>query len=76
MVFSPARRASRKLLERIVEFVKLAGGVKMSSRKGNILSAFDILDAAREAGKESGQADNEEIMLAAVKYALIKNRIG
>ncbi len=26
VVFSPARRASRKLLERIVEFVKLAGG--------------------------------------------------
>ena len=28
VVFSPARRASRKLLERIVEFVKLAGGEK------------------------------------------------
>ena len=26
VVFSPARRASRKLLERIVEFVTLAGG--------------------------------------------------
>ena len=26
VVFSPARRASRKLLERIVEFVNLAGG--------------------------------------------------
>ncbi|MCA9328773.1 arginine--tRNA ligase [Candidatus Saccharibacteria bacterium] len=51
--------------------VKLAGGVKMSSRKGNILSAFDILQAAREAGDTS-----EETMLAAVKYALLKNRIG
>jgi len=57
-------------------FVKLSGGVKMSSRKGNILSAFDILQAARNAGKESGQADNEEVVLASVKYALIKNRIG
>ena len=28
VVFSPARRASRKLLERIVEFIKLAGGEK------------------------------------------------
>lgn len=56
--------------------VKLAGGVKMSSRKGNILSAFDILQAARIAGAESGQADNEQIMLAAVKYALLKNRLG
>ena len=26
VVFSPARRASRKLLERIVEFINLAGG--------------------------------------------------
>ena len=26
VVFSPARRASRKLLERIVEFIRLAGG--------------------------------------------------
>lgn len=57
-------------------FVKLAGGVKMSSRKGNILSAFDILDAARQAGRDSGQADNEEVVLASVKYALIKNRLG
>ena len=56
--------------------VKLTGGVKMSSRKGNILSAFDILEAAREAGRSSGQAENEEVVLAAVKYALIKNKIG
>ena len=28
VVFSPARRASRKLLERIVEFIRLAGGEK------------------------------------------------
>jgi arginyl-tRNA synthetase len=57
-------------------FVKLSGGVKMSSRKGNILSAFDVLEAARQAGKESGQADNEEVVLASVKYAMLKNRIG
>ncbi len=56
--------------------VKLAGGLKMSSRKGNILSADDILQAAREAGQASGQAENEDVMLAGVKYALIKNRIG
>ncbi|MDO8265352.1 MAG: arginine--tRNA ligase, partial [Candidatus Saccharibacteria bacterium] len=56
--------------------VKLSGGVKMSSRKGNILSAFDILQAARAAGIASGQAVNEEVMLASVKYALLKSRIG
>ena len=56
--------------------VKLAGGVKMSSRKGNILSAFDILESARDAGARSGQASAEEVVLAAVKYAFMKNRIG
>ena len=72
--FEPEAAQSTKHLTHGV--VKLAGGVKMSSRKGNILSAFDILQAARQAGTESGQADNEETMLAAVKYAFIKNRIG
>ena len=56
--------------------VKLTGGVKMSSRKGNILSAFDILNVAREAGNQSGKATDEQVMLAAVKYAFVKNRIG
>lgn len=56
--------------------VKLQGGVKMSSRKGNIVTALEILDAAREAGKESGTNPTEETVLAAVKYAFAKNRIG
>ena len=56
--------------------VKLAGGVKMSSRKGNILMADDILQAARDAGTASGQASTNEIMLGAVKYAFLKNRVG
>ena len=57
-------------------FVKLSGGVKMSSRKGNIVSALDILSAAKLAGQESGRANDESITLAAVKYAFLKNRIG
>ena len=56
--------------------VKLQGGVKMSSRKGNIVSALEILDAARAAGKESGTSPSDETVLAAVKYAFAKNRIG
>lgn len=56
--------------------VKLAGGIKMSSRKGNVLLAVDILDAARAAGVESGRAPTDDIMLAAIKYAFAKNRIG
>lgn len=56
--------------------VKLAGGVKMSSRKGNIVSALDIIDAAHQAGQESGLSPSEETTLAAIKYAFAKNRIG
>ncbi len=56
--------------------VKLQGGVKMSSRKGNIVTALEILEAARVAGEASGTDPNEETILAAVKYAFAKNRIG
>ena len=44
VVFSPARRASRKLLERIVEFVSLAGGsdkICEYNQEACRLTAFD-----------------------------------
>jgi len=56
--------------------VKLQGGSKMSSRKGNIVTALEILEAARVAGEETGTNPSEDTILAAVKYALAKNRIG
>ena len=56
--------------------VKLQGGVKMSSRKGNVVTALDILQAARMAGQETGTNPTEETILAAVKYAFAKSRIG
>jgi arginyl-tRNA synthetase len=56
--------------------VKLAGGVKMSSRLGNTVTALQILEAAREAGAKSGTHPSEATILAAVKYAFAKNRIG
>ncbi len=56
--------------------VKFKGGIKFSSRKGNAPSALDILEAARQAGAESGVEHNEESILAAVKYSFAKNRIG
>ncbi|HSX36104.1 MAG TPA: arginine--tRNA ligase [Patescibacteria group bacterium] len=55
--------------------VKLAGGVKMSSRKGNIVRAVDVLAAANEANKKAGH-DDEASALSAVKYAFTKTRIG
>lgn len=56
--------------------VKLQGGVKMSSRKGNVVTALEILEAARTAGEATGTNPSEETILAAVKYAFAKNRIG
>lgn len=56
--------------------VKLQGGVKMSSRKGNIVTALDILEAARVAGQASSNDPSEDTILAAVKYAFAHNRIG
>ncbi len=56
--------------------VKLAGGVKMSSRKGNILRAVDVLDAATEANKKLTGNNDDQVVLAAIKYSFLKNRIG
>ncbi len=56
--------------------VKMAGGVKMSSRKGNILRALDVLEAAHEANKKATGRDDEQAILGAVKYAFLKQRIG
>jgi arginyl-tRNA synthetase len=56
--------------------VKLPGGVKMSSRKGNTIRAVDILHLAREANKKLTGQDNENTVLGAVKYAFLKTRMG
>lgn len=56
--------------------VKLAGGVKMSSRKGNIVRAVDVLDVADAANKEASGREDEQAVLGAVKYAFLKQRIG
>jgi arginyl-tRNA synthetase len=56
--------------------VKLAGGVKMSSRKGNFLRAVDVLDTAAEANKNATGSAEDDVVLGAVKYALLKQRMG
>ena len=57
--------------------VKLTGGQKMSSRKGNVLLALDILDAASaaQAAMNDGQLD-KAVMLGAVKFAFLKGKVG
>lgn len=56
--------------------LKMKGGLKMSSRKGKILKAVDVLDAAARANKELTGNEDQQVVLAAVKYAMLKQRLG
>jgi len=56
--------------------VRLAGGVKMASRKGNFLRAVDVLDVAEQANKELNGTADERVSQGAVKYAFLKQRMG
>lgn len=56
--------------------VKLPGGVKMSSRLGNIVEAHDVLDMTSQAIADTGRKPNDETMLGAIKYAFLKVKIG
>lgn len=56
--------------------VKLAGGVKMSSRKGNFLRAIDVLDVAEKANTELNGTPDDRVSQGAVKYAFLKQRMG
>jgi arginyl-tRNA synthetase len=56
--------------------VKLAGGVKMSSRKGNFLRATDVLDVATKASMSATGKSEPKTVLGAVKYAFLKQRMG
>ena len=56
--------------------VKLPGNVKMSSRKGNFLKAVDALDAVKTELKSAYNSSDENISLAATKYAFLKYKMG
>jgi arginyl-tRNA synthetase len=56
--------------------IKLAGSVKMSSRKGNFLKAVDVLDITADANEAAQGNRNDEPVLGAIKYAFLKFRIG
>ena len=58
-------------------FVKLPGG-KMSSRKGNIITADQLINDVEEAvtKKSEEEVESEKIALAAIKYGFLKNSLG
>lgn len=56
--------------------VKLVGGVKMSSRRGNFLKAVEVMEmVGKELAREYGSKDRR-VLLSAVKYAFLKYKIG
>jgi arginyl-tRNA synthetase len=56
--------------------VKLAGGVKMSSRLGNFVKATDVLELTEQVLAEEQGNSQPELVLGAIKYAFLKNRLG
>lgn len=58
--------------------VKFADGSKMSSRLGNVTRGVDVIDAVRDKVREmmEDQSLVEDVALGAVKYALLKYRLG
>lgn len=72
--FSPELVTATKHLTHGI--VKLQGGVKMSSRKGNILRAADVLTAAEDANEKATGKKDKQVVLGAVKYAFLKVRTG
>lgn len=56
--------------------IKMPGGGKMSSRTGNTLLASDILESAVIANQEARGEHDQNIVLGAVRYSFLKNRIG
>lgn len=56
--------------------VRLAGNVKMSSRKGNFLKAVEVLDLIGEALEKEYESKDKKVLLGAVKYAFLKYKIG
>lgn len=80
VVLKSIEQFAPELVEQTTHFthgmVKLAGGVKMSSRKGNILRAIDVLEAAGQANRQATGRDDQQAVLGAVKYAFLKSRIG
>lgn len=56
--------------------VKLQGGVKMSSRLGNILGAEDVIDMVDAANTKANGKQNIVVSLGALRYGFTKYRIG
>ena len=80
VVLKSVEQYAPELVERTTHLthglVKLPGGIKMSSRKGNFLKAVDVLDMVEDALKSEYDSTDKQISLAATKYAFLKYKMG
>ncbi len=80
VVLKSVEQYAPELVERTVHLthglVKLPGNEKMSSRKGNFLKAVDVLALVREALKREYGSSDERVVLAAIKYAFLRYKMG
>ena len=80
VVLKSVEQYAPELVERTTHLthglVKLPGGVKMSSRKGNFLKAVDVLDMVKSALKNEYNSDDDTVSLSATKYAFLKYKMG
>ncbi len=56
--------------------VKMKGGIKMSSRLGNVIRAVDVINSVREAATKDHKRSKHDTTLAAIKFAFLKQRVG
>jgi arginyl-tRNA synthetase len=56
--------------------VRFGDGKKMSSRLGNVARAVDVVKVASDAVQAEDTTTKQQIALGALKYSLLKNRIG
>ncbi len=56
--------------------VKMVGGVKISSRKGNGISASSVIEETDKLNFETTKKHNMETTLGAIKYSFLKQRLG
>lgn len=54
--------------------VKLKSGAKMSSRKGNVLRAVDVIEMTAEASNKISNNNDKQVVHGAIKYAFLKQR--
>ena len=80
VVLKSVEQYAPELVERTTHLthglVKLPGGVKMSSRKGNFLKAVDVLDMVKSALQEEYDSNDATVALSATKYAFLKYKMG